>query len=101
MISYFEINGEKYPISFSVSTVRELAVFKGITFEESLALLTSGSVERLVDFMYCGFVVGARKEGKSFDVSIDEFWTWLDDTDKMTDLMKVVTESMPAGTKKK
>lgn len=101
MISYIEIGGEKRPVSYSISTVRQLAVFRGCRFEDAMNSLADSSIEKLVEFIYCGFIVGSRKEGKSFDITLDEFWTWLDDTDKMEELMRVVTDSMPDGTKKK
>ena len=98
-MEYIEFGGEKRPVKYGWNALAtygklsgnglDLSIFdKGLPFSDVLILI------------YAGLKEGARKEGKSFDCSVEDIGDWLDeDTDKIEEFMKVFADQMPKSKK--
>jgi len=91
-----ESNGKNYPFSFGMAALARFCESEGLTLGGLNQLGENMSPMRALALVHAGLVDGARREGKTYNGTLEDVGDILDDDpDFLEKCMEVVNNSMP------
>ena len=100
MIAYIDLD-EKRPIKFGMNALSHFCTDVGVSLSGLGKLLSDVDIESIVKLLYYGLKDGARVDGTTYDLTLEQTADLVDDMSKLTEVFNIFLEQYSDGSETK